>query len=230
MSGRARQHRRQQRLDDEHRYKLVALREYVAQHGWSEIRKGVTFRGVNLFSWIHNRRTEYKTGEIRDFLVSELERIPGWSWDPWRDHMRSIVDDLRRFVARRGWDALTVDTEVNGVRLSGWCAVRRVEYRKGKLATWLATALEAIPGWSWDPRDEHYAQRIKQLRAHVAAHGWEQFGITTVDDDGNRIGKWANHVRMMKRRRRLPTWVVAELEALAGWTWEPRRDRARSRG
>lgn len=221
----ARPNRRQLRLDEQPRYKLGLLREYVEHNGWIGLRAGKTYRGVNLFSWIHNRRTEYKTGEIRDFLIRELEAIPGWSWDPWRDHMKKVADDLRAFVRANGWEAVTVETSVDGVKLSAWCAVRRVEHRKGKLSARLMTALEAIPGWSWEPREEHYAERIAQLPAHVARHGWEGFGIHTIDRHGNPIGKWANHVRAMKRRDGLPRWLVAELDALAGWTWEPRRDR-----
>lgn len=220
--------RRQRRLDEEHRYKLGLLREFVAAHGWGELRRaGQTFHGVNLFNWVHGRRTDYKAGEIRDFLVPELEAIPGWSWDHWRDHLREQVDNLRRFVKQHGWNALTVETEVEGVKLSGWCATRRTEYRRGTLAKWLIKALEAIPGWSWDPVEEHYEERLAQLRAHVARHGWDDFGIHTEDEDGERIGKWANHIRDMHRRERVPAWVCAELESIDGWMWEPREDKQR---
>jgi hypothetical protein len=224
---RSEQHR--QRLDDDHRYKLAILREFVAERGWSELRAKTIYKGVNVFSWVHNRRTEYQTGEIRDFLVPELEQMPGWSWDPRRDRYRRDVDNLRHFVLNHGWDAVTVETEIEGVKLSQWCANRRAEYRRSTIPRWLSDALEAIPGWSWEPIEDHYAERIASLRAHVERNGWKNFRLQTIDRCGVPVGRWANHIREVHRRGTLPVWVVAELEAIHGWTWEPRRDRARSR-
>lgn len=183
--------------------------------------------GVKLFSWVRGRRIDYWDGEIRDFLVPELEAIPGWSWDPNRDRHRRNLDNLRSFVREYGWRALSVDTEVEGVKLSGWCATRRMEYRRGTLPEWMIPALEAVPGWSWEPLIDLYAERLEQIRRHVARHGWGDFTIHTRDDDGVNIGKWANHIRDFYRKDRLPDWLCVELESIPGWKWEPREDRQR---
>ena len=215
----------QRRRDEEHLYKLSLLREFVAKHGWKELRKDTRYKGAALFNWVHQRRTEYKTGEIRDFIVPLAEAIPGWSWDPVRDRHRRNVDNLRQFVRTHGWDALTWETKVDGIALAQWCATRRQEYRRGVLPPWLGEALEAIPGWSWEPIEEHYEDRLRQLREHVELRGWEGFALHTIDRYGNRLGRWASHVRVLHRSGRLPAWVVKELEAFEGWIWEPLLDR-----
>ncbi|MFN0248645.1 MAG: helicase associated domain-containing protein [Kofleriaceae bacterium] len=215
----------QQRRDNDHLYKLSLLREFVSEHGWKELRNGTCHKGVALHNWVHLRRTEYKTGEIRDFLIPLVEAIPGWSWDPVRDRYRRNVDNLRAFVRANGWGALTSGTNVEDVALAQWCANRRQEYRRGTLPAWLARALEAIPGWSWEPAEEHYEDRLRALREHVERHGWDGFRLETIDRHGNRLGRWATHVRVLHRSGRLPQWVQKELDAIEGWTWEPRLDR-----
>ena len=205
--------RRQERRDEEHVYKLAILREFVGAHGWSEVRAKTIYKGVNVFSWVQNRRSEYRLGTIRDFLVSEVESIPGWSWDPHRDRYQRDVENLRRYIAAHGWDAITVETEIDGVKVSQWCANRRMEFRRATMSSWLRRAIEAIPGWSWEPIEEHYAERIASLREHIERNGWGRFRQQTIDRYGVRLGKWANHIREMHRRGRLPSWVVDELDS-----------------
>jgi hypothetical protein len=224
---RRRINRRQQQRDAEHRYKLALLRDFVSARGWGELRATTRYRGIDLYSWVHGRRTDYKEGTIRDFLVPELDAIPGWSWDPRRDQLRRQVDALRKFVRANGWNKITINTEIDGMKVSGWCAARRVAHRKGAIAPWLAAALEAIPSWSWEPVEEHYQRRLDELRTHVAREGWDGLGLHTVGAGGVRLGKWANHVRDLRRRGRLPTWVVDELEAIEGWMWDLREEKQR---
>lgn len=222
---RSRAERYQQQRDDDHLYKISLLREFVATYGWKELRSHTRYKGVALFNWVHLRRSEYKTGEIRDFIIPLVEAISGWSWDPIRDRHQRNVDNLREFVRDHGWHALTWTTKVDGVCLAQWCATRRQEYRRGTLPAWLEKALEAIPDWSWQPVEEHHEDRLRLLREHVGRYGWDDFGLQTIDRHGNRLGRWASHVRVLHRSGRLPTWLKKELETIDGWTWEPRLDR-----
>jgi hypothetical protein len=221
---------RADKLAEQHRWKLSLLREFVAKHGWSEVRAGtVVPPGVNLFTYVHARRVQNRYGRrgkpMPRWLVAACEAVPGWSWDPNRDKLRHGVDTLRAFVKRHGWQLLHVDTVVDGVRLSHWCATRRQEHKRGALERWLITALEAIPDWSWDPRTTHYVRNLGVLRDHVARNGWDAFRMHTIARDGTAIGKWANHIRHVHREGRLPAWLERELVAISGWTWEPARDR-----
>jgi hypothetical protein len=214
-------------LDAEHLRKSELLREFVALHGWVELRVNTVFRGVNLFSWVRGRRLDYREGTIRDFLVPLLDALPGWTWDPVRDRHRRNIDNLRAFVRRNGWQALTIHTVVDGVHLNPWCATRRGEYHRGTLPRWIAVALEAIPRWSWDPIPELHAERVSTLRRHAEEHGLERLRLQTIARDGTAIGKWANHIRDLYRRGRVPSELIRELESVDGWTWEPRIDRQR---
>jgi hypothetical protein len=218
---------RRRRLEEEHRYKLALVREFVARHGWSKVRADTVFRGVNLFSWVRGRRIAYLDGTIDDFIVPLLEAIPGWSWDPRRDRHRRNIDNLRAFVRRHGWDAISRSTVLDGVNMVQWCANRRVEYHRDVLMPWIVAALEAIPGWTWDPYAAHAAERVRALRAYAAEHGLARLRQHTVARDGSPIGRWAHRARTQYRGGRAPLELVRELESIPGWTWEPGIDRQR---
>jgi hypothetical protein len=214
---------RADRLAEQHRWKLSLLRSFVKRRGWSELRADtVVPPGVNLFTWLHGRRQDYRNGEIADWLVKECEGVAGWSWDPIRDRHRRNVDNLRAFVRAHGWERLTLESEVDGVRLSAWAATRRIEYRRGALDRRLINALEAIPGWTWEPRTAGHSRNLLALCGHVTRHGWSGVNLATKSRNGLRIGTWANHMRVLHRQQKLPPWLEAALEAIAGWTWEPR--------
>jgi hypothetical protein len=160
--------------------------------------------------------------KIAHWLVTECEAIPGWSWSLFRDaHVRSL-DNLRAFVKRRGWDALATRPIIDGARLDKWVHHRREEYRLGELDDWIIRGLEAIPGWTWDPRRAGYESNLRVLREYVARHGWSALDAHTITDTGVHIGNWTVSMRAMHRRNELEQWVVDELEKIPGWAWEPR--------
>ena len=213
-----------------HRWKLSLLRTFIAKHGWAKLgRKTVVPPGVRLFSWVATRRVDYRNDRIADWLVAECESIPGWSWSPFRDAYQRTLDLLRRYVKKHGWAAVKGETILEGIRLHRWMAHRRGEYKRGTLDRWVVDALEAIPGWTWDPRAAGHAHHLKQLRGHVTRYGWESIDQDTRSTDGTRIGQWLPNIRAVYRKGRLPAWLVAGLESIPGWTAHPRRSRQRVR-
>lgn len=213
---------------ENHRWKLSLLRAFIARHGWPKLGRSVVVPpGVRLFNWVATRRNDYRTDRIADWLVPECESIPGWSWAPLRDALRANLDLLRRYVKKHGWAAVKGETIVDGVRLHRWMAHRRAEYKRGTLERWLINGLQAIPGWTWDPRTAGHAHHLKQLRGHVARFGWDSIDQDTHSADGSRIGHWLPTMRALSRKGNLPAWLAAGLESIPGWTAEPRRSRQR---
>jgi hypothetical protein len=128
-------------------------------------------------------------------------------------------------VKKHGWDAIAAKPVVDDVRLDKWVAHRRDEYKRGDLDAWLVRGLEALPGWTWDPRRAGYERNLHILREQVALYGWQSIHEHTLSRRGTHIGHWVSNVRAMYRRGDLESWVVEELERVSGWTWEPRRTR-----
>jgi hypothetical protein len=197
---------------------LDVLRKYVAKHGWERITRRTLADGFHLGHWVSVRRTDYKRGILSDYLIRELESIPGWTWDPVETRYRKYLDLLRGFVERNGIDCFNARTVVAGVRLGAWATCRRVDYREGRLPGWLKQELERIPGWTWSIKDDFHTRALELTKQFVTEHGWQQFRSRTVRQ-GVAIGAWVTRRRSDYRNGRLPRWLQQELEAIPGWKW-----------
>lgn len=218
--------RRRQRSREYQLWKASLVRAFVQKRGWAALQQGtVVAPGVDIFSWVHTKRMDYRNGRIAHWQVEICEAIEGWSWDPVRDRYVRDIDNLRRFALKHGWDAVTQETELDGVNIVRWCINRRAAYRRGKLAPWLVKALEAIPGWCWEPTSDRRLQMLAAVRAYIECHGRADFGQQTWGVGGLPIGRWAHYMREEYRNGKLPKWLQRELESLPGWAWEPAKEK-----
>lgn len=138
--------------------------------------------------------------------------------------LRTSVQILRRFVAEHGMERLRRGTRVGGFHLGHWVTVRRTEYRRGELPTWLVKELEAIPGWTWDPIATRYREYLDYMKDFAGRNGLERLTSKTVYQ-GKPLGIWATCRRVDYRKGNLPQWVAEELESIPGWAWDPVRRR-----
>ncbi len=65
---------------DNHLRALKSLRDFVAEHGWDNLEWNTQVGDVKIGWWHGTRRRQYKNGELADWLIEELESIPGWKW------------------------------------------------------------------------------------------------------------------------------------------------------
>jgi hypothetical protein len=185
--------------------------------------------GARIGNWVRGRRRDHRNGRIAAWLAAECEAIQGWSWEPFHDaHLRN-AERVRAFVKAHGWDELKTNRVVDGTGLGRWVSQRRSGYRRGLLDRSLIVALEAIPGWHWDSQRYGVERYLRELRSHVSRRGWQGLQQQTRTRSGVPIGNWVYNTRVAYRRKKLATWIVDRLEAIPGWTWEPRRSRQQSR-
>ena len=222
-------------IDDEHRRNLALLQEFVQKRGWEEFHSEIRFRGVNLGTWVWNRRRAFAKGVLQDWLRAELEKIPGWAWskrmgDILTRKEKQAMEALRRFVAKHGWWKCRADTEFEGSKIGQYVRRWRAGYRQGKLSERHKEAIESIPGWSWEStfRRERHRHVMKLLQDFVAEHGWDNLNRKT-QVDGVNLGWWCYIRRLQYKDGELADWLVEELESIPGWSWEStvRRERHR---
>ncbi len=124
---------------------------------------------------------------------------------------------LKQFSDRNGHCRVAQsDTTDDGYRLGSWVNHQRIT--KEKIGTDRRQRLEALPGWSWDPRSERWEDCFSQLKSfsECEKHCRVPFGYKT--HDGYLLGNWVRRQRAAKdtmkpdRRQRL--------EALPGWSWD----------
>jgi hypothetical protein len=81
--------------------------------------------------------------------------------------------------------------------------------------------LEALPGWSWNPKEEQFEEGLSHLHAYAEQHGDSMVPKEFVSDDGFHLGRWvANQLTECTNPERR-----ARLEALPGWRWKPTESR-----
>jgi hypothetical protein len=93
-----------------------------------------------------------------------------------------------------------------------------MEYRRGTLADWLKCELEAIPSWSWNPREDEQLKKVELLKEYVKKHGWHGLSGTT-RVEGVRLKAWANGRKRAYAAGKLSDRMRKQLEQIPGWTW-----------
>ena len=94
-----------------------------------------------------------------------------------------------------------------------------VASEREQIATARRRAAAVVPAW-----DRSFAR----LEAYVDAHGTALVPRTYVDASGYALGEFVAQLRSLRRsgRRHVDEWQIAAVEALPGWSWSPREDRA----
>jgi hypothetical protein len=180
--------------------------------------------GFGLGRWVDHQRVLRRAAEIGLMQLSEVESLPGWTWDPYEDDFRAGLTALRTYVAARGGARMPPTYRApDGFRLGAWVVARRAEHRRGQLPSDRVAELEAVPGWSWDPFKDDFEAGLAALRGFVAEHGHARVPVGYVAADGFRLGAWVDNRRTEWKRGRLSQERVVPLESLTGWTWQVRR-------
>ena len=174
--------------------------------------------GFALGMWVSARRGEHRRARLAPERVADLERLPGWTWRPREDH-RAGLEALLRYVAREGHARVPVRHLEDGFRLGAWVASRR----HGRNPPDLTAALEALPGWRWDPFEDDWRSAFEYLQTYVQREGHARVPQRHVEV-GFRLGTWVNAQRGERRRGKLSPEKVALLGELPGWIWGTQED------
>jgi hypothetical protein len=198
---------------------LGRLRLHAAAHG-----------GPLTGAWAARQREARRRGALAPERAAALEGVPGWAWDEAAEEMREAeweahLGELREAAAARG---AIPPASALAPHLARWLSnQRQYASRSRRLAPGFAlsparlAALEALPGWTWTPREARWRARLAELRAHVAARGRLPRGA-------GELASWVKlqlyaHSALAAGRR---TWRTlsparrAALEAVPGWTWD----------
>ena len=142
--------------------------------------------------------------------VAVVERL-GRSWDEMYGRLRSVMKSQGN--CRVPSDFVTSD----GYRLGGWVMKQRALC--ASMSDDRRRRLEALKGWSWDPRADAWEDGFRRLQNFRSDYGHCRVPNLFVTTDGFRLGVWVTVQRrdsstMSDDRRR-------RLEELGGWSWFP---------
>jgi len=178
--------------------------------------------GFPLGSWVRSHR---RRGGRRALTVDQrqrLEAIPSWTYKaPMESTWERGVAAMDAVARREGHCRIPAEHREDGVELDSWCARQRGLYHLGRLPVDRVSQLEAIPGWSWRPREAAWERGYDALVAISVVEGSAAIRLDS-DWDGYPVGAWVGEQR--NRRSDLPDVLRLQLEALPGWSWSVNSD------
>lgn len=180
--------------------------------------------GFRLGGWVAEQRSTRATLSVD--RIQRLESLSGWSWRVLDDAWEEGFSHLQKYCEINGHGRVPAShlTET-GIRLGCWVSKQRMS--RGMLSQDRLLRLEALQGWSWDPRTEAWEDGFRRLSLYIAEHGESNVKNSYKTTDGYRLGGWI--AEQKSTREKLLPERVARLEALSGWTWN-KRDEAWENG
>ena len=129
------------------------------------------------------------------------------SWESW-------FGLLQKYVAREGTARVPRFHREGDFRLGFWVSTRRVE--RDQLSLERRQRLEALPGWTWNPREDQREAGFAALLEFVAREGHAR--VTRFHREGDfKLGFWVSSQRGGRDQMSLER--QERLEALPGWIW-----------
>ncbi|PBA68917.1 helicase associated domain-containing protein [Mycobacterium avium] len=193
------------------------LAEHLERTGELRVRPRTT-----LANWINRQRLLYRRGDLDAMRARRLAALPGWTWSPldtgWDDNFGTLSDYVARTGRARPPQSYTTDA---GFQLGRWVSDQR--RRRAALSQERRAQLEALPGWTWDPREAQWEDFITALRAFAAEHGHAYPPREPTRPELVKLNQAVVSVRRPARRDRLSAQQRRQLEELPGWSWEYRQ-------
>ena len=109
--------------------------------------------GYALGAWLGKQRQ--RRDQLSEEHLKLLEVLPGWTWQPragrWEDGFTHLESYVRRNGHSRVPDAYR---DGDGYLLGDWVGRQRASRRGGHLSDERRRRLEALPGWTWDAKQQ----------------------------------------------------------------------------
>jgi superfamily II DNA or RNA helicase len=227
-------------LDMEKEIQAVYVEANVVVNNWmeryEELKKWVQENGrlpkssskssieQKLFKWISHRRQDYKRSKLSKDKIQLMEAIKEWSWDPIQDQFLKTYQELQKWVEENG----RIPSESNNAdviekKLNTWCQNRRKNYVKGILSQDQIQLLEQIPGFLWNPRNEHFFKMYENLQSWVKKY--KRFPSTNAKDITEQLlGSWCSNKRNDYKLNKLTQDRIRLLEDVHGWSWDTKKN------
>jgi superfamily II DNA or RNA helicase len=203
---------------------LGHLLAFVELHGHGRVpRSWNDPTGFPLGGWATERRVEYRRRTLPSDRVARLEAVLGWTWDPRGDDFQAGLAELRRFQEQ--FDNVRVPsgfTTPTGLKLERWLVKRRAQRNRGVLPPESTTALEAIPGWTWDLAEQIFDDCVAAATAYYAQRPGTEVPRGIRIPLGPDLGTWVTRQRSLYAAGKLAPARIARLNAIEGWNWNAR--------
>ncbi|WP_293003767.1 DEAD/DEAH box helicase [Mycobacterium sp.] len=178
--------------------------------------------GTVLGRWVFNQRGLFRRQQLDAQRAEMLAALPGWTWNVLDTQWDDNIAALSAYVAASG-HARPPQSHVtdSGFQLGRWVSDQRRQRRR--LSDERRAQLQAMPGWTWNSREAQWEDFIAKLAAFADEHGHSYPPRDPARPDLVKLNQTVISIRRPERKNRLSPEQRRQLEALPGWSWEPRQ-------
>jgi superfamily II DNA or RNA helicase len=194
------------------------LMRFVEREGHARVDGRHMENGYALGKWTTMQRVLKRQGDLGPQRVLRLEAVPDWSWSPFDEVWEKRYAQLVQYVEREGNGLVPVGYVEDGHFVGRWVAVQRVNYRKRALGPIRVQRLEALAGWSWDPKQDAWDEGFRQLSKFTEREGHARVPQRHIER-GYNLGQWVASQRKAYLKGRIDEELKQRLEQRPGWEW-----------
>jgi hypothetical protein len=208
-------------LDDQWETNFVNLKLYCDENGSSRVpARYISPDGSNLGYWVGTQRRS------KDILNEErkikLESLPDWTWNLFDEAWQIGYESLSHLVKLYGSCRLIgKDKNKDALKSLNWIRNQRV--KKKKLSDDQIAKLEALPGWSWNTKEDYWLDCYNELKKYSIDNQTCTMPDKFITASGFALGGWVSKQRGSKEKQSVDKILL--LESLPGWTWSVRDDK-----
>ena len=208
-------------LDSQWESNFMRLKQYCDDNGSSRVpARYKSSDGLNLGAWVSTQR------KIRASLAQEkklrLESLPYWIWNSFDEAWQSGYESLVQLLKVHGSCRLVEqDKSKSNLKIINWIFNQRST--KAKLLEDQVAKLEALPGWSWNTKEDYWDDCFNELKKYSIEYQTSLVPGAYVTSSGFSLGGWTLKQRGSKEK--LSQEKILLLESLVGWTWSVRDEK-----
>jgi predicted helicase len=204
--------------------KYTKLELWVKTNGRLPSSDAVESEEKTIGQWIHNKKTDYKTGKLTDNQIKKLEIINGWCWNIKDKIFSENYNKLKVFIKNNNIIPTVTSKDINTIKLAQWCTKLRGYYKQGILSEEHIILLENIPKWFWIKHNT-FNDIFDKLKIWVADNG----KIPTNNPNNQeeyKLNIWCATQRKQYKLNKLDETKIKLLELLPNWYWSGRIKKA----
>lgn len=203
------------------------LERFVSENGHGRVKDNEIYLGQALGTWVVKQRMRSTRGTLENDRKRQLEELNGWTWNPLIDDWQDMYLALSEYAQENGSSSPPNERQGPRGSLATWVEKQRSRYRRSPInfESDKRIKLEAIPGWSWDPKNETWDNMYDFLVKYQKKNNTIRVPDNVPGPSG-LIRTWIGSQRSAYNNKKssLNKEKIKKLQAIPGWSWgEPGR-------
>lgn len=189
------------------------LKQYTEKHGHARVSAQLKYNDYPLGKWVSRLRSNKSKLNLKQ--ITQLEKLPQWSWAPLEDNWNEGFEYLKKYVAEHGHARVPKALNYEYFSLGQWVGIQK--FRKDNLDLKKIQLLEELPQWSWNLLEDKWSDGFEYLKKYAEEYGHSRVPLRFKYGDF-KLGTWIATQRQGKGK--LDLLRIQLLEQLPHWSWD----------